>query len=77
VELHALNATESGLRQTIAHIESRIALMGDRGDCAYEQALADTYYELLVQYGRKLFLLQSRRYLLSEPSAIVTHTKAS
>lgn len=64
------------LHQTIAHIESRLADMGDYGDCAYEHALAHSYRELLIRYGRKLFLLQSRRFLLSKPSAIVAQGEA-
>ncbi|HEY0719783.1 MAG TPA: hypothetical protein VGE50_00880 [Gammaproteobacteria bacterium] len=66
---------EMNLHQTIAHIESRLAAMSGCGDCAYENALAHSYRELLVGYGRKLFLLQSRRFLLSEPSALVTQAK--
>ncbi len=73
---YTFKATESGLHQTIAHIESRISLMDDSSDCMYERALVNSYYELLVYYGRKLFMLQSRRFLLSEPSAIIAHAKA-
>ncbi len=73
---HQINiCSEKVLHQTIAHIESRLADMSDYGNCAYEHALAHSYRELLIQYGRKLFLLQSRRFLLSEPSAIVAQGK--
>lgn len=71
MEQHTISIIETNLHQTIAHIESRLEDMSDYGDCAYEHALAHSYRELLIQYGRKLFLLQSRRFLLSKPSAIV------
>lgn len=77
MEQHITSSSEKVLHQTIAHIESRLAIIGDDGDCAYERALANSYHELLVQYGRRLFLLQSRRYLLSKPSTFVTQDKTN
>ena len=76
MEHHINNCSEKTLHQTIAHIESRLADMSGYGDCAYEHALARSYRELLLRYGRRLFLLQSRRFLLSKPSAIVAQGEA-
>lgn len=72
---YTTNISEQVLRQTIAHIDSRLADMGYSEECTYENALANCYHEMLVQYGRKLFLLQSRRFLLSEPAAVITYSK--
>lgn len=73
MEQHSI--AETNLHQTIAHIESRLAAMHGCGDCAYENALAHSYRELLADYGRKLFILQSRRFLLSESAPIVAQRK--
>jgi len=75
MEQYTSNISEQTLRQTIAYIESRLADMNDGGECLYEHALAHSYREMLVQYGRRLFLIQSRRFLLSEPSAVVAYAK--
>ncbi len=75
MEQHTISTTETNLHQTIAHIESRLAEMSGCGDCAYENALAYGYRELLASYGRKLFILQSRRFLLSKPSALIAQGK--
>lgn len=75
MDQHTTCTTETRLHQTIAHIESRLATMSWSGDCAYENALAHSYRELLAGYGRRLFILQSRRFLLSEPATIVTQGK--
>lgn len=71
-----IHHNETILHQTIAHIESRLTEMGYNGDCAYERALEHSYRDLLANYGRKLFLLQSRRFLLSETPAIIAQAEA-
>ena len=48
------SAVETNLHQTIAHIESRLAVMNGCGDCAYENALVLSYRELLAEYGARL-----------------------
>ena len=72
---HITNGNEKILNKAIAHIESRLADIDGKSDCRYERALAHSYRELLVGYGRRLFFLTSRRFLLSEPSPLVTQGK--
>lgn len=72
---HTISRAETGLHQTIVHIEARLSAMHGCGDCAYEDALAHSYRELLASYGRQLFMLQSRRFLLSEPATIIVQGK--
>lgn len=75
MEQHTPSPAETNLYQAIAHIESRLADMNGCGDCAYENALVRSYRDLLAGYGRKLFILQSRRFLLSETPALVAQGK--
>jgi len=74
--LHVTNTQEADLHHTITHIETRLAAIGETGDCAYEKALARSYSELLMQYRKQLFILKARRYLQSQPTTLVTQREA-
>jgi hypothetical protein len=48
---------EDYLRQEIAFYESRLAEMGEKGDCAYEHALSKAYQVLLRERKQQLAAL--------------------
>lgn len=51
--------SESSLTEEIAMLESRLAIMGLDGDCAYERALSQVYHSLLTQRRSQLAALRT------------------